>query len=258
VVVTQPPMNHRGDEHRPWRHPVGPLIGHRGVAAHAPENTLASLRKAAEMGMRWVEFDVRISRDGHLVLFHDEHLTRTTNGRGRLADHDLAELKTLDAGAKFSSAFRGECIPTLTEAVAVLKSLGLGANVEIKADWEREAETAQALVHTLKAVWPSALPPPIISSFSTLALAVSAAGVTDWEHALLIETIPRDWRRRLEAIGATAVHCNARRLSIDRAAAVLAAGIPLRCYTVNSPRLARKLFAWGVNAVFTDAPDRLA
>lgn len=247
-----------GGEHRRGHHGIGPLIGHRGVAAHAPENTLASLRMAAEMGMRWVEFDVRLSQDGHLVLFHDESLSRTTNGRGRVADHDLAALKKLDAGAGFAFAFRGERIPTLTEAVDVLKALGLGANVEIKPDPNRETETAQAVVQTLKAVWPGDLPPPVISSFNTLALAVSAAGAPEWEHALLVETIPRDWRVRLDAVGSTAIHCNARRLYRERATEVLAAGVPLRCYTVNSARMARKLFAWGVNAVFTDAPERLS
>jgi glycerophosphoryl diester phosphodiesterase len=237
---------------------IGPLIGHRGVAAHAPENTLASLRKAAKMGIRWVEFDVRLSRDGHPVLFHDERLSRTTDGRGRVADHDLVELKRLDAGAGFDPAFRGERIPTLNEAIDVLQALGLGANVEIKPDGDRETETAQAVFRTLKGFWPGALPPPIVSSFSTLALAVSAAGAPEWEHALLVEAIPRDWRRRLEATGSTALHCNARRLDRERAAEVIAAAVPLRCYTVNSVRMARKLFAWGVSAVFTDAPDRLS
>ena len=245
-------------EHRIGAGRIGPFVGHRGVAAHAPENTLASLRRAAEMGMRWVEFDVRLSRDGHPVLFHDEHLSRTTDGQGRVADHDLVELKTLDAGAYFDPAFRGERIPTLNEAINVLEILGLGANVEIKPDGDRETETAQVVFRTLKTFWPSSLPPPIISSFSTLALAVSAAGAPEWEHALLVDIIPRDWRRRLDALGSTALHCNARRLVRERAAEVIAAGIPLRCYTVNSARVARKLFAWGVSAVFTDAPDRLS
>ena len=237
---------------------IGPLIGHRGVAAHAPENTLASLRKAAELGVRWVEFDVRLSRDGHPVLFHDEHLSRTTNGRGRVADHDLVELKRLDAGARFDPTFREERIPTLNEAIDVLQTLGLGANVEIKPEADREAETAQVVFRTLKTFWPSDLPPPVVSSFSTLALAVSAAGAPQWEHALLVQTIPYDWRRRLDAIGSTALHCNARRLDRECAAEVIAAAVPLRCYTVNSVRMACKLFAWGVSALFTDAPDRLS
>jgi glycerophosphoryl diester phosphodiesterase len=237
---------------------IGSLVGHRGVAGHAPENTLASLRKAAEMGLQWVEFDVRLSRDGHLVLFHDEFLSRTTDGRGRLGEHDLAALKNLDAGSGFGFAFRGERIATLTEAVAVLQTLGLGAHVEIKSDCGRETETARAVVQTLKAVWPDTLPLPIISSFNATVLAMAAAAAPQWEYALTMRTISRDWRWRLAAAASAAIHCNARWLRRDRAAEVLAAGVVLRCYTVNSARTARKLFAWGVNAVFTDAPERLS
>ena len=252
------PIEHFGGERSTGLPSFGPLVGHRGVAAHAPENTLASLRKAAEMGMRWVEFDVRLSRDGHLVLFHDEYLSRTTDGRGRVGDHDLAALKNLDAGSGFALAFRGERIPTLTEAVGVLQTLGLGANVEIKSDCGREIETAQAVVQTLKAVWPNTLPSPIISSFSVLALAESAAAAPEWEHALLMKIIPRDWRSRLDDVGSIAVHCNAWWLCRKRADEVLGAGIPLRCYTVNSARMARVLFARGVSAIFTAAPERLS
>ena len=239
-------------------HSLGPLIGHRGVAAHAPENTLASLHKAAEMGLRWVEFDVRLSRDGHVMVFHDEVLSRTTDGRGRIADHDLDALKTLDAGSRFAPAFRGERIPTLLEAIAVLEALGLGANVELKPDDGRESETVRAVVRTLNDAWPSTMPPPVISSFNMLALIESASAAPQWEHALLVKTISQDWRRRLVAVGASALHCNARWLRAERAAEVRAAGVPLRCYTVNSAAMAQKRFGWGVNAVFTDAPERLS
>ena len=67
------------------------IIGHRGACAHAPENTLASIRKAAAQGARWVEFDVRLTREGDLVLMHDGDVKRTTNGRGRVLDLTLVE-----------------------------------------------------------------------------------------------------------------------------------------------------------------------
>ena len=81
------------------------LIGHRGAAAAAPENTLASLRKAKELGASWVEFDVKLTRDGHPVLIHDERLERTTSGRGEVALTTLVELQKLDAGGWFAPAF---------------------------------------------------------------------------------------------------------------------------------------------------------
>ena len=79
-----------------------PVIGHRGNRAHAPENTLESLLQAVALGADALEFDLRLSRDGQLVMFHDATLERTTDGQGPLAQRTLAELKALDAGARFT------------------------------------------------------------------------------------------------------------------------------------------------------------
>ncbi len=79
-----------------------PVIGHRGNRAHAPENTLASFLEAVALGADALEFDLHLSRDGQLVVFHDATLERTTDGQGALQQHTLAELQRLDAGAKFT------------------------------------------------------------------------------------------------------------------------------------------------------------
>ena len=82
-----------------------PVIGHRGAAGCAPENTLAGLRKAKELKCGWVEFDVRLTADRHPILLHDERFERTTNGRGRAALLSLAEIRCYDAGRRL---VRGE------------------------------------------------------------------------------------------------------------------------------------------------------
>ena len=87
---------------------LAPVIAHRGAAARAPENTLAAIRLAAEEGARWVEVDVKLSRDGHCILMHDELLARTTDGRGEVAHYDLDELQALDAGSWFAERHAGE------------------------------------------------------------------------------------------------------------------------------------------------------
>jgi glycerophosphoryl diester phosphodiesterase len=100
-------------------------IGHRGASAYAPENTLAAMRKAAELGADMVELDVQASADGVPVILHDAELSRTTSGHGSVYDHRLEDLKRLDAGA-------GESIPTLEEAIACCRDFGLGLYLEIK------------------------------------------------------------------------------------------------------------------------------
>lgn len=101
------------------------VIGHRGARSLAPENTLEGIRVAARCGAGQVEVDVRLSRDGALVLMHDETVDRTTGGTGKVENLDLAELKALDAGG-------GQRVPTLQEALAAATELGLGLVVEMK------------------------------------------------------------------------------------------------------------------------------
>ena len=233
------------------------VIGHRGAAGHAPENTLAGIRKAATLGVQWVEFDTMLSRDGHVILFHDDALKRLTGAAGMTADTDLADLQRLEAGAWFSKDFKGEPIPTLDQALALLAELGLGANVEIKPTPGREAETGRAVARALAEHWPAALPPPLLSSFKTEALAAAREAAPGIERAFIVFKVPKDWRAQLTAMECTALHCRDEDLTSTAARAVVRAGFFLRCYTVDEPLRAKALFAWGVDGVVSDYPDRL-
>lgn len=119
------------------RGPLPLTFAHRGGAGLWPENTLEAFRGAIELGCTHVETDVRMTRDGEIVVFHDENLERTTNGTGRVSAHTLAQLRRLDAGYRFSPQAggfprrgQGVVIPTLAELVALSDSVRF--NVEIK------------------------------------------------------------------------------------------------------------------------------
>jgi len=108
--------------------PAGPVqvIAHRGGPSHAPENTLIAFRTAIGQGVAWLEFDVQMTRDGALVVIHDETVDRTTNGTGAVRDLNLAQLRALDAGG-------GELVPTLEEVLALARAHGVGVLPETKA-----------------------------------------------------------------------------------------------------------------------------
>ena len=108
------------------------LIAHRGGSLEAPENTMAAFRHAISLGMRSVELDVQLSRDGELVVIHDETLDRTTDGTGAVIEHTFEELRGLDAGVKFGPQFAGERIPTLREVLDLCVSEGVGVAIELK------------------------------------------------------------------------------------------------------------------------------
>jgi len=234
------------------------VIGHRGAAGLAPENTPASFRKAAALGARWVEFDVHLSKDSVPVILHDDTVERTSDGRGAVAALDLAELKRLDAGRWFAPEFAGERIPTLVETFALLETLDLGAAIEIKPSPGAAEATATAVLELVLARWPEQLPPPMVSSFDRAALARARDVAPGVMRALLVREVPTDWRAEMDRLGCTALHASHRTLGAAAVRAVAQTGIPLFAYTVNEPARAAELFAWGVASVFSDRPDLVA
>jgi len=217
------------------------VIGHRGAAAYAPENTLASFREARRRGASWVEIDVKLTADGVPVLMHDSSLKRTMAIDRLMAETPRAELP--------------EDVPTFEEAIACFAELGLGCNVEIKPCEGRERETARATVATLRSSWPARLPPPLLSSFKDIALAAAGEEAPEFARAILLDEIRDDWRSRAEAVGAAGVNTNGKRLTAPRAVEIRQAGYALSVYTINDGDVARALVGMGVHCIITDAPD---
>jgi len=230
------------------------IIGHRGAASRAPENTLAGLRAAAAMGARWVEFDVQATRDDCAILLHDARLERTTDGYGIAAARTMAEISRLDAGRWFGREFRGEPVPRFEAALALLDDLGLGAVIEVKAAPGDGKRTMQAALAALAGA--TAPVRHVLSSFDDDALTLAANAAPEIPRALIISSMTADWRARTERLGCSALHVSER--GLDAGLVASAASIfPVRAYTVNAPDRARALFSWGVAAVFTDCPDVL-
>lgn len=239
----------------PYPAPLPPVIGHRGAAASAPENTLAALRRAAALGVRWVEFDVRLSADDVPILLHDARLERTTDGAGRAAALPLAAIRRRDAGSWFAPAFAGERVPTLEEALALLGELGLGANIELKAGHLRARRTGRLAAAVIACAWPSSLPPPLVSSFLPQALIGAREQAPELHRGFLLRAIPKNWRELAERLGCATLHADQRFLRPAVVSEIRRSGYPLLAYTVNDAARARCLFNWGVTSVFSDVPD---
>lgn len=230
------------------------LIGHRGLAGLAPENTLASFRAAAAHGLAMVEFDVRLSKDGVPLVFHDDTLERTTTGSGPVAGRDWADIAHLDAGSWFAPAFAAERVPSLEQVLRLCLDLGLAVNMEIKPDAGREAETAETALTLALRLWPDDMSPPVVSSFEIPCLKAACRVAPHWPRALLLESLPADWRERAQPLGVDALHLDHRRLEAEQVAGIAAEGLAVRAYTVNDPVRARRLQDWGVTGVFSDFP----
>jgi len=233
------------------------VIGHRGAAEAAPENTLAGFREAKRQGASWVEFDAKLSADNRCFLLHDDTLERTTNGSGAARLKNWAELAGLDAGAWKGPQFAGERLPLLKDALALFCELDLAFNVEIKPCPGRDVETARLVLAELRAHWPAARPLPLVSSFDLPCLEVARDEFPEYPRGLLLETHPADWADIARRLAAASVNVWDRDVDAAWAAEIKAAGYGLLVYTVNDAARAAQLIDWGVDGVFTDAPQRI-
>lgn len=233
------------------------VIGHRGACALAPENTLASIRRAAADGARMVEVDVRMTGDGRAVAFHDDLLDRTTDGDGAIGAVPLSMLGALDAGRWFASQFAGEVVPTLEEVLETVAELDLHLNMEIKPDLDDAVGTARQILAAARACWPDDRPAPVVSSRSREVLAGARDQARRWPRALVAGALPGDWAEAAAILDLRAVHLGDQEVAEADVRKVTEGGHAVAVWTVNDVDRARELFRWGVSAVFSDDPGRL-
>lgn len=235
------------------------LIGHRGVASLAPENTLASFKLAKQLGLNWIEFDIQLTQDQQWVVFHDDTLSRTSNGQGAIFEHDYHDLKSLDAGSWFHPGFKEEKVPSFLQVINLLNETGLTANIEIKiasgSPFTPEI-FAQRLLETLKTYWPQYKSLPLISSFEHRSLYWLRQQAPEYPLGFLFETLnPKDIER-LTTINNISIHFQRDSQTDLEYIKKLANQHPLIPYTINDISLGHELLKAGCFALFTDCPQK--
>lgn len=232
------------------------VIAHRGSSGKAPENTLASLHLAGQEGIKWVEIDVMLSADGIPVIFHDDYLSRTTTSDGLIHKTPLAELRTLDAGSWKDPKYKDETIPTLLEAIEVISQYGMGLNLELKPCEGLEEETTAASIDVLKKHWPKDLP-LLLSSFNYFSLTSAKELWPEVARGYNVSAIPKAWRSRLELLDCSGLHIHQSFFNSAQVAEIKAAGYKVLAFTINDATLALELFKQGLDAVFSDYPQKI-
>ena len=229
------------------------VIAHRGASGYAPENTLAAFRRAVALGANFIETDLQLSRDARFVAIHDDSVDRTTNGKGRVHDLTLPELRRLDAGSWFGSEFASEQVPTLEEILDFSKKHDVVFYLELKpgATWGGE----HALVGALRES--GEIPRTVVISFNAPILEKLRQIEPTLMTGLLYEG---DLDRPVEK----AIDVGARQLAVrgDLVTPALLADARKRdlqvvCWTVNHPAHMRMLVEAGVDGIMSDYPDRL-
>jgi glycerophosphoryl diester phosphodiesterase len=231
------------------------IIGHRGACGYAPENTLESIKTAAELGIKWVELDVKLTKDDVAIIFHDDELDRTTNGSGLVMNTTYEDIKQLEAGSWFADSFAGIKIPTLEETLELLIDLDMSLNLEIKPCAGREVQTAEAALDILSRYWDET-DKLLISSFSHVSLETAMEMAPEWHRGLLLDDEwPENWGELAEYLEVASININGNKVEREQIEAIIDLGKPILAYTINDPQRFRTLQSWGVDGVFTDVPD---
>lgn len=263
---------------QPLRSPSPPLAGvangrvlnvaHRGASGAQPENTLAAIRGAMALGVDSIELDVQRSRDGALVLIHDTTLTRTTDARKlfprrspwHVADFDYDELLRLDAGAWRGASYAGERIPTLDQAIDLIRSGSTGLLLELKAP-ELYPGIVTDVVSALRGV-PGYLDGAVarrrlvVQSFDFAAMKAHKTRAPEIPVGLLGSPAPAN----LPALGTWADQVNPHHWGVDKRYVDQVRGQGMNClvWTVNRASAMRRALELGVDGIITNEPARLA
>ena len=232
------------------------VVAHRGASGHAPENTMAAFRRAVEMGARFIETDLHLTRDARVVAIHDPTLDRTTNGHGLVDSLSIKEVRALDAGSWYSSpggSFAGERVPTLDEILQFARETDVIFFLEIKSDatWGVEHAVVAALRDTGEAAR------VIILSFDPATLLSVNRLDQTMMTGFLCEHPSNDLVERTVRAGARQIVPRGDLVTPDLVTKAHQAGLQVVAWTINEPDQMRRLIAAGVDGIMSDYPDRL-
>ncbi|OJJ22225.1 hypothetical protein BKI52_08050 [marine bacterium AO1-C] len=235
------------------------MIAHRGASGQAPENTLAAVKLAMDQKADMIEIDVFLTKDGHLVVLHDETVDRTTNGQGLIEAMTLEEARKLDAGSWFSSKYQGEKIPTLDKVMQVVKGK-TQLLIEIKKSGRNITQKVVDLVKAHKAhKW------CVVQSFDPkVAVRLREINAPLERHQLVLGNfplfLPYHYNKKLskgkitqykQADAINSMYLFTTKSIIDR---IHRQKQKVFVWTVNQPKDMRKLLQMGVDGLITDFP----
>jgi len=216
------------------------VVGHRGCALLEPENTLRGFRRTLALGCDYVETDVRLTRDGELILMHDETVDRTTDGSGRVADLTFAEIRRLDAG-------QGETVPTLAELLALL-----AGRVTLLCELKGEG-TADAAVAVVKA---AGMERHVIFTCFDLARIRRVKEIdASLRTGAIFSNPPPDFAQQARDAGAESCGIHFRHLTPEHLAAARAAGLTVRAWNPDTEEDIRRTLALGPDGIGSNRPD---
>ena len=233
------------------------VIAHRGYSSAAPENTLAAAREAINVGATGCEFDVYMTKDGHVIGLHDATLNRTTNGTGRADEMMSEQIRKLDAGSWKNKKFAGEQVPTLEEMLTVLKQSDCEPVIEIKAGaaTQKVVDSVQRL-GMREDVSVISFDRAVISAVRKLDEGIRCYWVVGGEREGSVEEVAEWLASEAEKLPTKFIDLDYHMLSPELIAALKRRGLTVWCWTVNNIPVMDALMRWGIDGITTDFPEK--
>ena len=230
-------------------------IGHRGFSGLYPENTMLSFQKALKAGVDGFEFDTHLTKDGEIVVIHDEKIDRTTNGTGFVKDYTYEELKQFDASSVFAGQYGINHIPTLREYFELTKGMDLMTNIELKNSiiwYDGMEEKVIAMIREY-----GVEEQIVLSSFNHYSIMKCKKLAPELKCGFLDSSWLVNPGEYTKSRGVECYHPSFRSLDEATVAEVHSHGIEINTWTVNETEDIQRMFDLGVHSVITNFPDRV-
>jgi glycerophosphoryl diester phosphodiesterase len=229
---------------------------HRGASGYFPENTMIAFEKAIELGCDGIETDVQMTSDGVLVLFHDEEVSRTTDGIGLVKDYTYKNLRNLSAGSWFDKKFSMEKIPTAEELILLAKSNGIKINFELKTGIVLYPGIERKIIDLIyKHNMEHSI---ILSSFNHYSMVDCKQLDKNITAGLLYDEGLYRPSLYCKSIGCDAIHPDYHSVTEEIIQEAKQNRILINSYTVNDEKIMKKLLSWKIDGIITNYPDKLA
>lgn len=228
-------------------------LGHRGYSGNYPENTMLAFQKAMEAGADGIELDVQFSKDGRLVIIHDETLDRTTTGKGWVRDHTLEELKSLDASFKFTGQYGVNQIPTLCEVLDYMKDKDAVTNIELKTGVFEYEGIEEAVLNCVRKH--NLSDKVIISSFNHYSILRMRKLAPELKCGLLTDCWLINAGKYVHDLDVPCYHPAFRNLTPEITKEIKQYGLEINTWTVNTLEDFKNLESLGVDVAIGNYPE---
>jgi glycerophosphoryl diester phosphodiesterase len=228
---------------------------HRGASGYYPENTMLAFQKAIEMGCEGIETDVQLTKDGILVICHDELLDRTTDGKGLIAETNYCDIAKLDAAKLWGGKFADVRVPTLEGLLAYIKDKNIMINLELKnsiIDYKNLEQLVIDMIYKYELE-----EKVIISSFNHYSILRCKAIDNTLKLGLLYDCCIYEPGKYASELGVCAVHPSFYSLNEEVVKEIRSHNLMINTWTVNDEKYMHILAELGIDGIITNYPDRL-